>query len=110
MQISSTFRQVLRRCGTVILMLGICTGAYLYWSAPADSANAAGFDDDSSVPLEDTRRYAHDTAVNFGKVGLLVDGWLRAAGTPKGRRNMGITVIVISGVVGGGLLAAGSRK
>lgn len=95
---STRHRALLQRCGAVVLFVGICLAALIYWSAPMTPSPLMA-DDDASLPPEETRRYAHDTEVNFGKVGLLADKGMRRLGEPK---TLAITIVVVSGVLAGG--------
>lgn len=97
---SSAHRALLQRCGAIILFVGICLGALIYWSAPP--ATDAPIDADSALPPDDSRRYAHDTQVYFGKTGALADKWTRTLAGWGKPRPLGITVIVVSGLLAGG--------
>ena len=112
MQLSPSRRALLNRCGAVVLFAGICLGAFIYWSAPPtrDGASADAVDVDSSLTPEDSRRYAHDTEVNFGKVGLLLDEWMRAGRKLGEPRPLAITIIVVSALVAGGCFLVGGEK
>ena len=111
MQISSPGRRtLLNRFGAVVLFVGICLGAFLYWSAPPVRDGSDAVYDDSTLSPEDTRRYAHDTEVNFGKVGMLVDGGMRAVAKLGEPRPLGITIIIASALVAGGCFLAGAEK
>lgn len=98
MPLSPRHRASLHRCGAIILFVGICLAAFIYWSAPAEAGSQA-IADDASLAAEDTRRYAHDTEVNLGKVGALAYKGMRHLGEPK---PLAITVVVISGLLAGG--------
>jgi hypothetical protein len=97
-------RTLLRRCGAAILFVGICSGAFIYWSAPqrVDASNSEAVYDDSPLVPDDSRRYAHDTEMNFGKVGGLVDKWMRLAARWSEPKPLAITIIVVSVLISGG--------
>jgi hypothetical protein len=112
MSFSSDHRALLHRCGAVILFVGICLGALIYWSAPqgANVETAQSGYDDSPLSPDDSRRYAHDTEVNLGKVGALTDKWTRMAahwGEPK---PLAITILVVSALLAGGCFLAGRQR
>jgi hypothetical protein len=65
---------------------------------------------DSALSPDDSRRYAHDTEVNFGKVGLLTDKWMRAAAVLKEPRHLGVIIIAAAAVVAGGCFLAGAER
>jgi len=110
MYLTPARRTLLNRFGAVVLFVGICLGAFLYWSAPPARDGSDTVYDDSTLSPEDTRRYVHDTEVNFGKVGMLVDGWTRAVATLGKPRPLGITIIIVSALVAGGCFLAGAEK
>jgi hypothetical protein len=82
----------------VILFAGICLAAFVYWSASPAPASSSIYEDAPLAP-EDSRRYAHDTEANFGKVGALGDRVRRMAGEPKPQA---IAIVVVSGLLAGG--------
>jgi hypothetical protein len=107
-----TLRQtLLNRCGAVILFAGICLGAFVYWSAPqgTDAANAQAAYDDSSLAPDDSRRYARDTEVNSGKVGLLMDRWTRSLASQRRSKSLAIAIIMVSALAAGGCFLAAGR-
>jgi hypothetical protein len=104
MQSSPGRRALLHRCGAVILFVGICLGAFVYWSAPP-SASQSVYDDSMLAP-EDSRRYAHDTEVNFGKTGVIGDKAMRTVSRLGEPKPLAITIIVISVLVSGGCFYA----
>jgi len=112
MHLSPNRRALLNRCGAVILFVGICLGAFIYWSAPPtrDGAGADAVYADAPLSPEDSRRYTHDTEVNLGKVGLLLDEWTRAGAKLGEPRPLAITVIVVSFLVAGGCFLAGADR
>ena len=101
MQSSPGCRALLHRCGAVILFLGICLAAFIYWSAPPATGSQAVYEDSPLAP-EDSRRYAHDTEVNFGKAGVLGDKARRMAGQLGKPKPLAVTVIVVSGLLASG--------
>lgn len=100
MQSSSGRRAWLHRCGAVILFVGICLAAFIYWSAP-QPASPSVYDDTPLAP-DDSRRYAHDTEVNFGKAGVLGDKARRMAAHLGEPKPLAVTIIVVSGLLAGG--------
>jgi hypothetical protein len=112
MQLSSARRTLLNEIGILILVVGFCVGGLIYRSAPPDaggsSANVAV--DDSSLPPEDTRRYAHDTEMNFGKLGLLMDEGKRAAAKLGEPKPLAFSVAVVSIIAAAGCFVAGAHR
>lgn len=84
----------------MILFVGVCFGAFIYWSAPPPAAPSAY--DDALLAPDDSRRYAHDTEVNFGKVGALGDKARRMAAHLGEPKPLAITIIVVSALVSAG--------
>jgi len=99
-------RPFLHRCAAVILFAGICLSAFVYWSAPPATDSAAAYDDAPLAP-EDSRRYAHDSEVNFGKAGAFGDKGRRMLGHLGEPKPLAITIIVLSAVLAAGCLVAG---
>ena len=103
--LSPAHRNLLQRCGAIILFVGICLGAFLYWSArPATDATVYA---DSALAPDDSRRYAHDTQVYFGKTGALADKWTRMLAEWSEPKPLAITIIVVSGLLAGGCFLVG---
>jgi hypothetical protein len=110
MYLSASRRALLQRCGAVVLFVGICLGAFIYWSSPQGNADPNAVYGDSSLSLDDSRRYAHDTEVNSGKVGLLIDKWTRSAAHLMEPKPLGLAVIAISAMLAGGCFWAGAER
>jgi len=85
----------------VILFMGICLAASIYWSAPQATGSEAVYEDSLLAP-EDSRRYAHNAELNFGKVGRLSDKARRMAAHLGEPKPLAVTVIVVSGLLAGG--------
>lgn len=85
--------------------MGICLGAFIYWSAPPP-ASPSVYDDTLLAP-DDSRRYAHDTEENFGKVGALGDKARRMAAHLGEPKPLAITILVVSVILSGGCFFAG---
>jgi len=112
MHLSPARRSLLNQIGLVILVAGFCLGSLIYGSASPDKAGASSYsvDDDPSLPPEDTRRYSHDTEVNFGKVGILVDKGMRSAAKLGEPKPLAITVMIVAAVVAAGCFWAASHR
>lgn len=98
-------RAFLHRCGAVILFVGICLAAFIYWSAPPSSGTQSVYEDSPLAP-EDSRRYAHDTEVNFGKVGALGDTATRMAAHLYEPKPLAVTITVVAVLISGGCFFA----
>jgi hypothetical protein len=98
----------LHRFGEAILFVGICLGAFTYWSAPQRAPESVY--EDSPLAPEDSRRYAHDTEANFGKAGTLGDKGLRMAAHLGEPKPLAITIIVVSGLLAGGCFVASRQS
>jgi len=101
-------RALFQRCGAIILFVGICLGALIYWSAPP-AVDAPGYADSALAP-DDSRRYAHDTEVYFGKTGALADKWTRTLADWGKPRPLGITIVLVSVLLAGGCFWAAQRR
>ncbi|EDY21387.1 hypothetical protein CfE428DRAFT_0632 [Chthoniobacter flavus Ellin428] len=104
---SPAHRTLFQRCGAIILFVGICLGALIYWSAPPATDGTVYAD--SALAPDDSRRYAHDTEVYFGKTGALADKWTRTVSSWSQPKPLAIIVIVVSGLLAGGCFLAARR-
>lgn len=105
--LSTDHRALFRRCGSIILFAGICLAAFVYWSAPSGTDTVVSAD--SALAPDDSRRYAHDTQVYFGKTGALADKWTRTVASWGQPKPLAITIIVVSGLLAGGCFLAARR-
>ncbi|MEZ0258305.1 MAG: hypothetical protein ACAI37_23705 [Chthoniobacter sp.] len=80
--------------------MGVCLSAFIYWSAPPPASSSAY--DDALLAPEDSRRYAHDTEVNFGKVGVLGEKARGMAAHLTEPKPLAITIIVVSALLSAG--------
>ncbi|MEI9893805.1 MAG: hypothetical protein WDN28_07855 [Chthoniobacter sp.] len=112
MPLTPARRTLFKEIALVILVAGFCLGGLVYHSAPptVNDAGADSVSDDSSLPPEDTRRYSHDTEVNLGQLGLLVDKSGRAVAKLAQPRPLAITIIVVLPPGGGWVLHRGGAK
>lgn len=78
----SSFKRgaAINRIGTVVLVVGLGAAVLIDWNGQVRSArqsssqgntNAAAGWQDTTLPAEDTKRFAHDVEMNYGKVGVL---------------------------------------
>ena len=106
--LSTDHRVLFQRCGAIVLFVGICLAAFIYWSAPAavDSTVYA----DSPLAPDDSRRYAHDTQVYFGKTGALADKWTRTISSWSQPKPLAITIVFVSVALAGGCFWAAGAK
>ncbi|MDR3403384.1 MAG: hypothetical protein P4L99_12875 [Chthoniobacter sp.] len=111
MHLSPARRTLLNQIGLVILVAGFCLGGLIYWSAPPDKDGDSSYsvDDDASLSPEDTRRYGHDTEMNFGKMGMLVDKGMRSAAKLGEPKPLAITVTIVSILTAVGCFAIGAQ-
>lgn len=106
--LSPAHHALLQRCGAIILFAGICLAAFIYWSAqPSTDATVYA---DSVLAPDDSRRYAHDTQVYFGKTGALADKWTRMIATWGEPKPLAITIIVVSGLLASGCFWVARRE
>lgn len=112
MPLTPARRTLFKEIALVILVAGFCLGGLVYHSAPptVNDAGADSVSDDSSLPPEDTRRYSHDTEVNLGQLGLLVDKSGRAVAKLAQPRPLAITIIVVSLLAAGGCFIVAAQK
>jgi hypothetical protein len=59
---------------------------------------------------DDSRRYAHDTQVYFGKTGALADKWVRTMASSTQPKPLAITILVSSGLLAGGCFWVAQRS
>lgn len=105
MPTSPSRHALLQRCGAVILFVGICLAAFIYWSAPPPSSAQSVYEDAPLAP-EDSRRYAHDTEMNFGKVGALGDKARRMAAHLSEPKPLAVAIGVVAVLGAGGCFLA----
>lgn len=89
----------------MILFVGICLAAFIYWSAPPSTGSRSDYEDAPLAP-EDSRRYAYDTEMNFGKVGALGDKARRMAAHLSEPKPLAVTIMVVAVLGAGGCFFA----
>jgi hypothetical protein len=110
-----THRRMLEMLAVTVFLSGLCCAGYI-WIAQdrlERQAKAEGVELAGAVAPEDSRRYAHDTELYYGKTGLLVEGWKRSLGVLTHGKGLALTIGMVSLVMAVGIYyfaGVGGRK
>lgn len=100
-------RTTLRIAGSIILAVGIGSAAFIHRNAQPPPVEVPYSDD--LYPL-DSRKYGHDQELYSGKVGVLMDKWIRFAKELEYSEPFARGVAVVSVAAGIACFVAAGRR
>ena len=106
MQSHTSRRSFLNYTGIVILIVGMCTGEFIYWRSLHGSGTN---EEDPLLGQYDSRVYQREIEVNVGTFGLIMDQWSRSFAKLKEPGPLAITIAIASMLAAGGCFFVASR-
>jgi hypothetical protein len=97
--------ELLKTVGVAVLVLGLIASSILFWGGEGNSVTSlrgqeisgpGGSWKDGTLSPEDTKGSSRTTEMNFGKVGVLVTGWLHRFEELKPHQMLAIVIAVIA--------------
>src|SRR6266404_5047650 len=93
--------------GSIILAVGIGGATLIHWNAQHPPEEVPYADDLNAL---DSRKYGHDLELYSGKVGVLMDKWIRSAKELGHSEPFALSVAVISTAAGISCFVAAGRR
>ena len=100
--------ELLKTVGVAVLVLGLIASSILYWSAEGNFiAGSSGQEiskpgsswKDGTLSAEDTKGSSRTTEMNFGKIGVLVVGWLHRFEELKPRQMLAFVIAAMATLI-----------
>jgi len=93
--------------GSIILAVGIGSAALVHWNAQHPPVELPYADD---LNASDSRKYGYDVELYSGKVGVLMDKWIRSAKDLGHSEPFALSVAVVSIAAGISCFVAAGRR
>jgi|SRR5579859_3502107 len=100
-------KSALRILGSVILVIGIGVACLIFWNAQHPPVDLPYADD---LDAQDSRKYGRDMEAYSGKVGVLMQDWIRSAKELGHSEPFALSVAVISIAAGISCFVAGAKR